>query len=347
MMSIIWPFLIYWLVIFVACFVVVEVAQDQLYDEVTPHAGLKVTLGSLLIAMLLTALRYYGFPASFESMFTSNIAWTLLQGVVWFGVFTLILQFHPWHALGLGIATMLMVSGLATMGVESILSRPAATSAAARPFAPTKPVRQSLAPTAGTAQPKTDEKAKIEGRIVRYVTHQFAHLETLERARRWLVQAGIDPGRIEARTHGILQSGNRRRAGRVGRSSDGSLMRRNPPIPTAVPGSGTWSPSSHVTPQADKSMPCPETPRIPSRSSSVGGPRMPTAKSRKPTPSASERLSGRKGLTNRRRRGIRSITEDTLSRIRRTLSRHGQTGRSSRQRMMNLASRSAASIECS
>ena len=134
MMSIIWPFLIYWLVIFVACFVVVEVAQDQLYDEVTPHAGLKVTLGSLLIAMLLTALRYYGFAASFESMFTSNIAWTLLQGVVWFGVFTLILQFHPWHALGLGIATMLMVSGLATMGVESILSQPAATSAAARPF---------------------------------------------------------------------------------------------------------------------------------------------------------------------------------------------------------------------
>ena len=54
-------------------------------------------------------------------MFTTNIAWTLLQGVVWFGVFTLILQFHPWHALGIGTATMLMVSGLATMGVESIL----------------------------------------------------------------------------------------------------------------------------------------------------------------------------------------------------------------------------------
>jgi hypothetical protein len=160
MMSIIWPFLIYWLVIFVACFVVSEVAQDQLYDEVTPHVGLKVTAGSCLIAMLLTALRHYGFPASFESMFTTNIAWTLLQGVVWFGVFTLILQFHPWHALGLGIATMLMVSGLATMGVESVLSRPAPTSAAARPFAPTKPVRQSLTPTAATVEPKADGKPK-------------------------------------------------------------------------------------------------------------------------------------------------------------------------------------------
>ena len=39
---------------------------------------------------------------------------------------------------------------------------------------------------------------------MRYVTHQFAHVETLERARRWLVQAGIDPSRIEARTQGIL-----------------------------------------------------------------------------------------------------------------------------------------------
>ncbi len=160
MMAIVWPLLIYWLVIFVACFVVVEVAQDQLYDEVTPHAGLKVTSGSLLIAILLTGLRHFGVAASFESMFTTNIAWTMLQGIVWFGVFALILQFHPWHAFGLGVATMLMVSGLATMGVESILSRPAPNSAAARSFAPTKPVRQSLAPSAGVALPKADEKAK-------------------------------------------------------------------------------------------------------------------------------------------------------------------------------------------
>jgi hypothetical protein len=39
---------------------------------------------------------------------------------------------------------------------------------------------------------------------VRYVTHQFAHIETLERAKRWLIQAGIDPTRIETHTQGIL-----------------------------------------------------------------------------------------------------------------------------------------------
>jgi hypothetical protein len=39
---------------------------------------------------------------------------------------------------------------------------------------------------------------------VRNVTHHFSHIETLERAKRWLIQAGIDASRIEARTQGIL-----------------------------------------------------------------------------------------------------------------------------------------------
>jgi hypothetical protein len=38
---------------------------------------------------------------------------------------------------------------------------------------------------------------------MRYLTHQFAHLETLERARRWLVQAGFDPTHIHAMADGI------------------------------------------------------------------------------------------------------------------------------------------------
>jgi hypothetical protein len=38
---------------------------------------------------------------------------------------------------------------------------------------------------------------------MRYVSHEFAHVETLERARRWLIQAGFDPGRIEIHRQGI------------------------------------------------------------------------------------------------------------------------------------------------
>lgn len=146
MWSFILPLLIYWLVLFVTCFVVVEIGHDQLYDEVTPHAGLKVTGGSFLIALLLTVLRARGLAASYDSMFTSNIAWTILQGLVWFGVFTLIFQFHPWHGLGLGLATMALVTGLATMGVESLLAKPVATSQSTRPLISNRPVRQSVTP---------------------------------------------------------------------------------------------------------------------------------------------------------------------------------------------------------
>lgn len=160
MWTIILPLLIYWLVLFVACFVVVEVGHDQLYDEVTPHAGLKVLGGSLVIAAVLTTLRAKGLPASYESMFTINIIWTVLQGLVWFGVFTLIFQFHPWHALGIGLATMLLVTGLATMGVESLLSKPVPTTHSTRALNSNQPVRHATtpqaapppAPAAGTAK---------------------------------------------------------------------------------------------------------------------------------------------------------------------------------------------------
>jgi hypothetical protein len=160
MMTMVWPLLIYWLVLFVVCFVLVEIGHDQLYDQVTAHAGLKVAGGSLVLAGLLTVLRAYGFPASFESMFTTNIGWTALQAVVWFLVFMFVFQFHPWHALGLGLTAMVLVSGLATMGVDSVLAKKRDVSAAARPFIANEPVRQSLGQGPGAAPAKETEKAK-------------------------------------------------------------------------------------------------------------------------------------------------------------------------------------------
>lgn len=136
--AIIWPLLIYWLVLFVACFTVVEIGQDQFYDEVTPRAGVKVALGSLILAVLLTWLR-----PTFETMFTTGIAWTVLQAIVWFGVFTLIFQFHPQHAAAIGLVTMLLVPGVATMGVESIM-KPRLAAPAPRYTGPSKPIRKAL-----------------------------------------------------------------------------------------------------------------------------------------------------------------------------------------------------------
>ena len=38
-----------------------------------------------------------------------------------------------------------------------------------------------------------------------YVTREFAHAETLERAKRWLVEIGIHPSKIEVHTHGAFR----------------------------------------------------------------------------------------------------------------------------------------------
>jgi hypothetical protein len=154
MWSYLGPLLIYWLALFVACFVVTEIAQDQLYDEVTPRVGLKIAVGSLLLAILMVFL-----PPSYDKMFTSEIAWTLLHAIAWFGVFTLIFQFHPPHALGLSLATFVLVSGLATMGVESIM-KPTPKAALAPARATNIPVRKSLAPSAPATTPKATEKAR-------------------------------------------------------------------------------------------------------------------------------------------------------------------------------------------
>src|SRR5215212_1550443 len=131
--AIVWPFLIYWLALFVACYTIVEVAQDQLYDEVTPMAWLKVGLGSLLLAALLTWLR-----TSYDTMFTSDLPWTVLQAIAWFVVFTLVFQFHPQHAAVIGIGAMLLIPGLASMGVESI-TKPTPKMTPARSYNQSKP----------------------------------------------------------------------------------------------------------------------------------------------------------------------------------------------------------------
>jgi hypothetical protein len=148
MFAIIWPLLIYWLVMFVLSYIAVEIGQDQLYDEVTPMAGAKVAGGSFLLAAMLTY-----FHPTFDSMFTTSLAWTVLQGLVWIGVFIFIYQFHPWHALAIALPLMLITSGFATMGVDSVLKptpvlRPAST------LNQGKPIRKSLAPVAPPAAKK-------------------------------------------------------------------------------------------------------------------------------------------------------------------------------------------------
>jgi hypothetical protein len=116
-----WPFLIYYLILFVISYIVVEYGQNYFYDEVTPGAGAKVALGTLILAGILTVTR-----SNFATMFTENMPSTVILAIAWVGVFILIYRFQPWHGFGLGVATLLIFAGMSTLVVDSMLSpRPA------------------------------------------------------------------------------------------------------------------------------------------------------------------------------------------------------------------------------
>ncbi len=142
-LSILAPFLFYWLLIFIACLAVVEFGQTYLYDETTPGAAWKVALGSAVLAAIVTWSR----PV-YTTMLTADLGKTVVLAVVAFGIFTLAFRFQPWHALPIGIFTVLLVAGIATMAVESFANRnrPEATSLRT----PSVPLRR----TTGNAQPR-------------------------------------------------------------------------------------------------------------------------------------------------------------------------------------------------
>lgn len=116
-----WPFLVYYLILFVVSYVVVEYGQNYLYDEVPPGMGPKVAIGTLIIAGVMT----YTHP-SLATMFTADIGKTTGLAIAWTGVFILIYRFQPWHGFGLAMATLLLFAGLSTLVVDSMLTpRPA------------------------------------------------------------------------------------------------------------------------------------------------------------------------------------------------------------------------------
>lgn len=145
------PFLINWLLLFVACYVIVEFAQNYLYDEATPSVGIKITLGSFLLAALLTWTR-----TSFATMITTDFPWTVLQAIVWFAVFTLIFRFHPLHGAVLGVTAMFLIAGTATLAVDSMKA-----SGRPRPTirVPSKPIRRPSSASPAALKPVDETKA--------------------------------------------------------------------------------------------------------------------------------------------------------------------------------------------
>ncbi len=144
--ALILPFLMYWLILFVALYMVAEYGQYHIYESPLPYNGLKALGGGFILALVLLWTR-----TSFATMLTSGFGMTVLQGIVWFLVFTFVLRFHPMHGAVLGVLTMLVVPGLATMAVDS-MSRPVLVD---RPTIsrPSTPLRTSVGPGVGGPLP--------------------------------------------------------------------------------------------------------------------------------------------------------------------------------------------------
>lgn len=140
------PFLMYWLFLFIALYMVAEYGQYYIYESPLPYNGPKALGGGFILALVLMWSR-----TSFDTMLTSEIGTTVLQGIVWFLVFTFVLRFHPLHGAVLGVLIMLIVPGLASMAVDS-LSRPVVTD---RPTLsrPSKPLRTAIGPGMGGPPP--------------------------------------------------------------------------------------------------------------------------------------------------------------------------------------------------
>jgi hypothetical protein len=138
MLHYVWPFLIYWLILFVLCYVIVEFAQNYLYDEKTPHAGWKVLGGSMILAAVLTWTR-----TSYDTMLTERLGVTVIQAIVWFAVFILVFRFQPVHGGAIGVVAMLLVAGLATMGVQSLSGSNEVATLPENPRV-SKPLRRSI-----------------------------------------------------------------------------------------------------------------------------------------------------------------------------------------------------------
>ena len=134
-LAMLWPFLFNWLILFVFCYAVVEYGQTYFYDETTPKVLPKVLVGSAILALVLTWTK-----TSYATMVTADIGKTVVLAVVSFVVFVLVFRFHPWHGFAIGLVSVLLISGFATMAVESLFtgSRPASVTTRY----PSKPLRR-------------------------------------------------------------------------------------------------------------------------------------------------------------------------------------------------------------
>jgi hypothetical protein len=94
-------------------------------------------------------------------MFGADILWMFGLAVAWFVIFTFLFRFHPPHAFAIGVLACILLTGAASLAVNSMTGTAPVNVAAKR--ITSKPVRTTLqtTPTA-PAPPPADSKATAE-----------------------------------------------------------------------------------------------------------------------------------------------------------------------------------------
>lgn len=95
-----------------------EVMQGAWYESIVPNLPARVLAASLIF----TCLQVYS-HIRIENLLGDGLPYLIASGIIWVGGFWAILQFATNHALGLGIAGMLILtslSGLASDGIQGL-----------------------------------------------------------------------------------------------------------------------------------------------------------------------------------------------------------------------------------
>ncbi|MFM1802914.1 MAG: hypothetical protein RJA81_2266, partial [Planctomycetota bacterium] len=88
------------------------------YESVVPNLTLRVLLASLIF----TGLQIYS-HLRIENLLSDGLPLLITSGIVWVGGFWAIMQFATSHALGLGLAGMLILtclSGMVSDGIQGL-----------------------------------------------------------------------------------------------------------------------------------------------------------------------------------------------------------------------------------
>lgn len=92
-----------------------EVLQKAWYESVVTSLTGRVVLASAIF----TAVQLYG-RLRLESILAEGLPWLIASGIVWVLGFLMILQFAASHALGLGLAAMLILTNLSGMAADGL-----------------------------------------------------------------------------------------------------------------------------------------------------------------------------------------------------------------------------------